>query len=160
MINKKEKIKAMNEDSLQKKAVYIAKNLHQKKFGGLVKRAKDFWLSSGGTIGVEYIHHGVLEDIHRLNRLELANAVTYYILNHGEEMAEMERAASQRYRDRKRYAIAVEKIRNGFCPVVYRGHVSWVQGTYPGAAKYVNQGYFPVVKNKELAWEPVPYKCS
>ena len=147
---------SINVIRLAKKADYISNNFAQPQFKEILNKAKEFWLQTGKTFRIECIEHKPLCDVYHLKKQDVADAVSRYVLTHGEEMLQKERAANRRYRLRQKHKKAMEFIANGMVPVVYRGRIIWVAGNDPKAKEQIEDGFFPVVKNGDLNWEYAP----
>lgn len=158
MLNKKNN--KMNANRLVNKAEYISKNFHKPQFRGILRAAKADWLQKGNTFSVERVEHELLCDIHILNAQEVSNAVAVYILSHGEEMLQKEREAGRRYRARKKYAVAAEKVQNGFQPTIERGRIVWVPGTSRKVQQHIRNRCYPVAGVGKIEWEQAPISYS
>lgn len=144
-----------NKKRIEKTAEFLANNHFKPIFRNLAEKAKQEWIDSGKKIR-EYSKSDYYEEIRiQLNRDDLRSAMRSYVLNHGEEILEMERLANQRYRLRQKYKLAKQKVDEGFYPVVKGNGVTWVYGPNGFAINYVDHGYVPIAQNKELVWEPV-----
>lgn len=151
----------MTKESLSKKATFLARYHHQSRFRNLAMQAKEAWRAKGKEIKVGQPFERYDEVVMHLSSEDLSQAMYEYVMEHPEEMQEMSRWSSKRYRQRKKYEEAAAKVASGLSPMFNGESIQWVyigdyRGLHSHAKSRIANRYMPVIREGRMEWEYVP----
>lgn len=151
----------MQIEALQKKATFLSNCHYQPRFRNLAIQAKQAWLDKGKEIKTGQPFERYDEIVTYLDSEDLGKAMYEYVMEHPEEIQEMNRQASKRYRQRKKYEEAAAKVASGLSPMFNGESIQWVyigdyRGLHSHAKSWIANRYMPVIREGRMEWEYVP----